>query len=134
MNPFRVSFFVGTLLSLLFLTVATIDGQTSRGTLTGTITDSGGAIIGRAAVTVTQAGTNAVRQTTTNEAGIYRFDALDLGTYTMLVQANGFTRAETTGVEISAARTTNIDVSLKVGAVSETVTVESATEVELQTS
>ena len=135
MNPFRISFFVGTLLSLLFLTVATIDGQTSRGTLTGTITDSGGAIIGRAAVTVTQAGTNAVRQTTTNEAGIYRFDALDLGTYTMLVQANGFTRAEMTGVEINAARTTNIDVSLKVGAVSETVTVEASNfEVELQAS
>ena len=134
MNPSRVCFLVGTLLSLLFLAVATVDGQTSRGTLTGTITDSAGAIIGRAAITITQVDTNAQRQTTTNEAGIYRFDALELGTYKMLVQANGFTRAELTGVEINAARTTNIDVSLKVGSLSETVTVESATEVELQTS
>jgi len=135
MNPSRVCFLVGTLLSLLLLAVATVDGQTSRGTLTGTITDSAGAIIGKAAITITQVGTNAARQTTTNEAGIYRFDALDLGTYTMLVQANGFSRAELTGVEINAARTTNIDVSLKVGAVSEVVTVEASSfEVELQTS
>src|SRR5712664_864947 len=103
MNPSRVSFLFGTLFSLFFLAVGTADGQTSRGTLTGTITDSAGAIISKAAITITQVGTNAVRQTTTNEAGIYRFDALDLGTYTMLVQANGFNRAELTGVEINAA-------------------------------
>src|SRR5258708_16184622 len=71
MNPFRISFFVGTLLSLLFLAVATIDGQTSRGTLTGTITDSGGAISGRAAATVTQRCTNAVRQTPTHDTRHY---------------------------------------------------------------
>lgn len=110
-------------------------GQTSRGTLTGTVTDSSGAVVVKATVTITQAGTNLTRQTTTNEAGIYRFDAVDLGTYTLSVQGAGFAREEMSGIAIQAAHTTNIDVSLKVGAASEVVTVEaSGFEVLLQTS
>jgi carboxypeptidase family protein/TonB-dependent receptor-like protein len=86
-------------------------------------------------VTITQTGTNVQRQTTTNESGIYRFDAVDLGTYSVSIQASGFRTNETTGVEIQAAHTTNIDVTLEVGATSTTVTVEAtAFEVALQAS
>ena len=109
--------------------------QTSRGTVTGTVTDPSGAAVANATVTIKQAGTNVTRQTTTNEAGIYRFDAVDLGTYTLSVQAVGFTREDTIGIEIQAAHTTNISVSLKLGAISDVVTVEaSSLEVALQTS
>lgn len=119
--------------SLLVLAASITRGQTSRGTLTGTVTDSSGAVIAKASVSIKQLGTNVTRQTVTNEAGIYRFDAVDLGTYTLTVQASGFGKQETTGVEIEAAHTTNIDVPLKVGATAETVTVEASPEVVLQT-
>lgn len=119
--------------SLLVLAASITRGQTSRGTLTGTVTDSSGAVIAKASVSIKQLGTNETRQTVTNESGIYRFDAVDLGTYTLTVQASGFNKQETTGVEIEAAHTTNIDVSLKVGAAAETVTVEASPEVVLQT-
>jgi outer membrane receptor protein involved in Fe transport len=109
-------------------------GQTSRGTLTGTVTDSSGAVIAKASASIKQIGTNVTRQTVTNEAGIYRFDAVDLGTYILTVQASGFSKQEIMGVEIEAAHTTNIDVALKVGGTAETVTVEASPEVVLQTS
>jgi hypothetical protein len=121
-------------LSSLFVLAASITrGQTSRGTLTGTVTDISGAVIAKASVSIKQVGTNVTRQTLSNEAGIYRFDAVDLGTYILTVQASGFSKQETMGVEIEAAHTTNIDVSLKVGATAETVTVEASPEVVLQT-
>lgn len=129
----RLSLWLGVLLSALTAGVGL--AQTSRGTLTGIVTDSSGAAIAKATVTITQQGTNANRETTSNEAGVYRFDAVDLGTYSIQVKAVGFRTSDTTGVEIQAAHTTDIDVSLQVGAASETVTVEaSAFEMQLQTS
>jgi outer membrane receptor protein involved in Fe transport len=125
-----------SLVTLLLTFVAgTSYGQTSRGTLTGIVTDNSGAVITKATVTIRQEGTNLKRQTTTNEAGVYRFDAVDLGTYSLTVQAPGFRTSDTTGVVIQAAHTTNIDVGLEVGETTQTVTVEaSAFEVALQTS
>lgn len=123
------------LFSLLAFAASLTNGQTSRGSLTGTVTDSSGAVIVKASVSIKQAGTNITRRTSTNDAGIYRFDAVDLGTYTLTVQAPGFTKQETTGIEIQAAHTTDIDVTVSVGAISDVVTVEASTlEVALQTS
>jgi hypothetical protein len=120
---------------VFFAGVPVGQSQTSRGTVTGTVTDPSGAAIASATVTIKQAGTNVTRQTTTNEAGIYRFDAVDLGTHTLSVRAVGFAAEDTTGIEIQAAHTINIDVSLKLGATSDLVTVEaSSLEVALQTS
>ncbi len=123
------------LLTMAGLAAGLGNAQTSRGTLTGIVTDSSGGIIARATITITQLATNLKRQTTTNEAGVYRFDAVDLGTYALSAQAPGFRTNETSGVEIQAAHTTDIDISLQVGTTSEVVTVEaSAFEVALQTS
>src|SRR2546425_8291588 len=135
MNRSRVFAISGVVSCLLLLTAALGKAQTSRGTLTGIVTDSSGGAIAKATVTITQAGTNLKRQTTTNEAGVYRFDAVDLGTYALSAQAPGFRTNETTGVAIQAAHTTDIDISLQVGATSDVVTVEaSAFEVALQAS
>lgn len=135
MHKFSVRIVRWALLLLFVIMASASYGQTSRGTLTGIVTDNSGAVIAKASVTITQEGTNVKRQTTTNDAGVYRFDAVDLGTYSMTIQMAGFRTSDTKGVEIQAAHTTNIDVSLAVGAASETVTVEaSAFEVALQTS
>lgn len=127
-------FHLGARLALLLVLVSAAVAQTSRGTLTGTVSDSTGAVIKDANVTITQAGTNVSRRTTSNSAGIYRFDAVDLGTYTVSVNAKGFRTEDLTGVEIQAAHTLNLDFALKVGAANEVVTVEATgVEVALQT-
>ncbi len=117
-------------LILLFALLSAAFAQTSRGTLTGTVRDETGAVVKAATVKITQQGTGTTRQTTTNNDGIYRFDGVDLGTYTVSAQGGGFGTEDKTGVEIQSARTANIDFSLKVGAAKEIVTVE-ATGVEV---
>lgn len=135
MKILRIGLFLWIAVLALGITVGTAFGQTSRGTLTGIVTDASGAVVAKAKVTITQQETNLQRETTTNDAGVYRFDAVELGTYSMQVQAAGFRSSDTTGVQIEAAHTTDINVSLTVGATSDTVTVEaSAFEVQLQTS
>lgn len=120
---------------LVTLLGATLIAQTSRGTLTGTVVDTSGAVVANATVKITESETGVTRQTTTNGAGIYRFDAVDLGTYTVSIQARGFGGAAKSGVTIEAAHVTNIDFSLKVGTTQETVTVEASNiEIGLQTS
>ena len=97
--------------------------QTSKGTVTGTVTDPSGAVIPNANVTLTQKETNAKRDTTTNSAGIYRFEAVDLGTYTLAVTAQGFGEAEVANIVV-ANQVANFDVQLKLGSSSQTVSVE----------
>src|SRR5579864_70328 len=104
--------------------------QSSRGTLTGTVTDSSGAVISNANVKITQQGTNVVRETTTNSVGFFRIDAVDLGTYVVAVSAPGFATEDKKDVEISASHTTDLDFALKVGTTNEVVSVE-ATGVEV---
>jgi len=124
-----------TLAAVCSLLTFNVIGQTSRGTLTGTVTDNSGAVIFKAAIKITQQGTGATRQTTTNSAGVYRFDAVDLGTYNVSVQAPGFATEEKTGIGIESAHTTDVDFQMKVGGGSEVVTVEaSSAQLALQTS
>ena len=59
------------------VTVASLGAQTSRGTLTGIVTDAQGAAMAGAQVSLMNESTNVRRTTTANEAGLYRFDAVD---------------------------------------------------------
>ena len=121
-------------LLLFFALYATSTAQTSRGTLTGIVTDSSNALVVDATVRLTETATGVSRQTTTNGAGLYRFDAVDLGTYKLTVEAKGFSTQSQTGIQIQAAHTLNIDFSLKAGS-AEIVTVEAnAGQVQLDTS
>lgn len=133
MKKFQLRPVLGVL--LLAFMCATAFAQTSRGTLTGTVTDSSNAVVVDATVKLTEAATGVSRQTSTNAAGIYRFDAVDLGTYKLSIEAKGFASQSQTGIQVQAAHTLNIDVSLKVGSSAETVTVEAnAGQIQLDTS
>src|SRR5262249_549641 len=61
--------------------------QTSRGTVTGIVTDQQGAVISGANLELINKGTNQTRTTSSNDSGIYRFDAVDLGVYDLKVTA-----------------------------------------------
>jgi hypothetical protein len=97
--------------------------QTSRGTVSGTVTDPSGAVVMGAAINLTSTETGVQRSATSNEAGIYRFDAVDLGRYEIKVTQQGFRPFLATGFGVEANRTTTLDVRLEVGAVDQQVTV-----------
>src|SRR5438067_1732534 len=87
----------------------TAEGQTSRGTVSGTVTDPSGSVIIAAGIALTQTETGLRRSATTNEAGIYRFDAVDLGNYDLKVTHAGFKTFLATGVGVQANLTTTVD-------------------------
>lgn len=90
--------------------------QTSRGTLTGTVLDQSGAVVRGARLGLTGVDTGARLSTTTNESGVYRFDAVDLGVYQLEVTHPGFTRYRGSGIIVEANRTNTFDPRLEVGA------------------
>lgn len=115
----RAFLIVGVLITLS--TVA--PGQTSRGTVAGTVTDPNGAVVAGAEVTLTSAATKLSRTTTTNSEGLYRFEAVDPGTYSVGVKATGFGEVVKTGVEVQANQTSDVTTQLTVGGAVETVNV-----------
>ena len=100
-------------------------GQSSRGTVTGLVSDSTKAVVSGAVVELTNESTKVARSTTTNEAGIYRFDAVDLGHYNIKVTASGFKVGSVAAFDVQSAQTTSIDAQLEIGAVTSTVEVSS---------
>jgi len=111
-----------------------VAAQTSRGTVTGLVTDEKGAVISGATVELTNKGTNQTRTITTNDAGIYRFDAVDLGQYDLKINAQGFKRYTARDIEIQANRIATFDAQLDVGTAEIVVDVNAGTEAILQKS
>ncbi|HEV8253407.1 MAG TPA: carboxypeptidase-like regulatory domain-containing protein, partial [Vicinamibacteria bacterium] len=72
--------------------------QLTRGAITGTVTDTTGASLPGASVTVLNLGTNRRRTAVTNNIGFYRVPALEPGPYTVHVEMSGFASVETTNV------------------------------------
>jgi hypothetical protein len=108
----------------LCLTPAAL-GQTTRATLTGTVTDPNGAVVPGATVSVTNVATNIVTTTHTNENGIYTFTALQPGEYNVEAELSGFKRNVQTGIVLQIAAASRLDIPLEVGAVTEEVRVVS---------
>ena len=92
-------------------------GQTTRATLTGTVTDPNGAVVPDAVVSATNVATNINNRATTNQGGSYTFTALPPGEYTVAVEVAGFKRNVLTGVILQIAETSRLDIPLEVGAV-----------------
>src|SRR5215208_2175081 len=80
------------ILSLLLLTLhaAAVSGQTTFATITGSVTDSSGAVIRGAAISATNVETSVVTKTTTNDAGVYTVSQLREGPYLLSITAAGF--------------------------------------------
>ena len=103
-------------IATLFVLAAAAYGQTSRGTVSGTIIDASEAVIAGARVDLTGTETGVRRSTLSNEAGIYRFDAVDLGMYELGVTHPGFRPFRSIGIGVEANRVTTFDPRLEVGA------------------
>src|SRR5688572_10510837 len=97
-----------TILSAVFLLIlsAPAYGQSERGTLTGTVTDSSGSVIPGASVTATHQNTNVSSRTITTDDGVYVVPALTPGNYKIRVELTGFKAAEQADINVAAGATT----------------------------
>ena len=91
--------------------------------LSGTVADQSKSAVPAAAVTVRNAGTGAVRGTTTDSAGRYQVVALPVGEYEIHVAKTGFAEAIRTGVHLVVGQDATVDVTLSLGSVSQQLTV-----------
>ena len=106
--------------------------QVLYGTIVGNIKDASGAVIPGAGVTATNKGTNVTFGGLTNDAGQYTLTNLQPGTYTVKVSLQGFKEYIEENVQVTVNNITRVDVTLQVGARTESVTV-SAEASQLQT-
>ena len=115
-------------LSLSLLMIAGVQqvlgqAQGSTGQISGVVRDSTGAAVAGAAVRITSTETGLESSTTSNESGIYRFVLVPSGTYLLTTEASGFAKREVANVQVKVGQVTEINLTLGVGAVSETITV-----------
>lgn len=106
--------------------------QTSGGTIAGTVTDSSGAAVQRAAVVAKEQSTGVVVSTVTTDAGYFRLSDLPPGTYSVHIGLSGFKSTDHTGVVVQTNSTAALDTALEIGSATESVVV-SADAPQLQT-
>ncbi|MEP7271938.1 MAG: TonB-dependent receptor [Acidobacteriota bacterium] len=103
-----------------------VRAQTSGGSLQGTITDSGGSVLPGATVIATNVATGVETTSKTNEAGLFVIRPLPPGEYKVVVSASRFRTVIQERVIVDALGTVTVNLALRVGDVSETVTVAEA--------
>jgi carboxypeptidase family protein len=119
----RVFFFVLSLCLPLALITST-QAQQTLGGITGTVTDASGALVTDATVTVVNDQTTLTRTLMTSADGAYTFVNLPIGNYTLTFEHAGFETQKIPSILVQANRTATVNAQLKVGQVTQTVTVQ----------
>src|SRR6266404_74952 len=112
-------------LAILISPSALAQSQALNGQIEGTVTDSTGAVVANASLTVTNLETGTVRTVTSDESGVYRVPLLPLGSYRIVVEAPNFKQLVREGITLSAGQTVTVGIALEVGNISEQVVVTS---------
>ena len=110
----------------LFIAQCVALAQGGSTTIRGTVTDSQGASVAHAAITITNGETNFSRSTESSSTGSYGFELVPVGDYEITVLATGFRKAEFHHVHALVDNALTLDVKLDVGSVTETVQVEAS--------
>src|SRR5580700_8587130 len=84
----RIGCFIALFAALLFSEA--LNGQSTFGTVLGTVKESSGAVVPGAMVSLTNTGTNAKHSTITSDTGTYQFVNIEVGTYQLTVESSGF--------------------------------------------
>lgn len=111
-------------LAWFFSAAAPARGQGVGAEISGAVTDTTGAALAGAKVTLTEQATGVTRAVTTGSDGRYDFPDLPNGTYSLRFEQSGFTTAQVQGVVLNIGTSITRDVQMKVGAVQQQVTVE----------
>src|SRR5450631_984826 len=113
----------GSLLAItLFACWHASNAQTDTGTISGTVSDSSGAVVPNTVITLTSISTNAVRTVTSNESGTYTLQAVSAGLYDLSARGAGFAQFRRR-VEVTVGGRVTANIQLVVTANEQTVTV-----------
>jgi hypothetical protein len=127
--------FASFLAIFFWLTTGTLHAQTTNGSIDGSVTDVSGAAVPGASVTVRNMDTGLTQKTNTTDAGIYSVPNLPPGRYAVTVEAANLKKLTQEGITVATGTATALNVTMQVGAVSETVTVTAdATQLQTTTS
>ncbi len=127
----RLALWVAVLVCAVFVPAAWPQGTTSR--VVGAVTDPTGAVVADAKVTLTSEATRVAFTTQTTAAGTYVFEAVQVGSYSLAVEFQGFKRFVSPNIRVEIGQPTTVNPKLEIGAVSETIEVSGASEL-VQTS
>ncbi|HEX4748240.1 MAG TPA: carboxypeptidase regulatory-like domain-containing protein [Bryobacteraceae bacterium] len=111
------------MLALCLATCASLYAQAVTGTVLGTVTDSSGAVVQNAKVTLTEVNTGIAHTTQSNASGNYTFPDLPEGNYSVTVESTGFKKETRANVRLEINTSARVDVTLQPGAISESVVV-----------
>src|SRR5260221_4635881 len=106
-------FLLGSVAALLLLCASPGKAQTFRGTILGTVTDSSGAAVGGAKVTIKNTDTGLTREVTTTDDGSYAVPELPIGNYSVTVEKSGFKTAVVSGIHVEVSSERRADVALQ---------------------
>jgi hypothetical protein len=115
--------FAAALFLVVGLSVPTAWSQLLNGSLVGNVKDPSGAAVAGARVSVTEKQTGASRETTTNDQGAYSIPTLTPGVYDLRIQKEGFRTTTQSDVTVSINTVTRADLSMQLGAVTESIQV-----------
>jgi Carboxypeptidase regulatory-like domain len=107
--------------------------SSSTGMVSGTVTDSSGAVVADATVTLIDTGTSSTRNTPTSDKGFYVFSSVDPGKYNVSITKTGFKTTVVAAQVVEVGRQLTVNATLEVGSVSSTVEVTYSPGSELQT-
>jgi hypothetical protein len=110
-------------MAVLFASLSAIAQTRTSGAIAGVVTDPSGAVVPNATVTATEINTGTVRSTKTTGSGNYNLGDLIPGNYRVKVEAPGFETSELGPVQVPVTVSVTLNVRLKVGQASQTVTV-----------
>ena len=97
------------------------------GSISGTVKDASGAIVSGVKLTLTNTGTNAKTQATSDVNGEFLFLQLPPATYSLVAESSGFKKVNVSSVLVQVDQVTRLDFALEVGSLSDSVQVEAAT-------
>ncbi len=128
MSLFDRRFLIAPAAALLALASFTpqLRAQVLKGQILGTVTDTSGAVVPAAAVTLTETNQNVSRSGQSNASGLYVFPNLDPGIYQVQVELEGFNIAVRSDINLLPNTTVRVNLELQPGAVTETVLVTGA--------
>src|SRR5215831_18024737 len=117
-------FVIHILLLICLVSTSSADAQTFSGAqVTGVIRDSNGGVTPGATITATNTETNLMRQTLSNENGVYTLPALPIGVYDITAELAGFQTEVQKGIKLQVGDNLRVNFTLEVGRVTDTVTV-----------
>jgi len=111
--------------TLLLLLPAMCSAQVAGGTISGTVKDSSGSVIGNVQITITNVATGVTRDVTTNDEGFYSAPNLLPGAYEAKYNAPGFKPELRSGIDLTVGASVVLDQALRVGSTTETIVVQS---------